>query len=46
MTTYHGIWLWIWGAFFAAATALFAGITVVVAIRGGAELRRLFRGRK
>ncbi|HXE30783.1 MAG TPA: hypothetical protein VN515_03160 [Terriglobales bacterium] len=38
-----GFWLWFWTIALIGAGAVFAGITAVVAVRGGAELWRMFR---
>ncbi|MGH9482094.1 MAG: hypothetical protein ACRD1L_08360 [Terriglobales bacterium] len=40
---YNGFWLYFWTAALILSGAVFAAITVVVAIRGGAELIRMFR---
>lgn len=42
---YSGFWLYFWTAALILAGAVFAGITLVVAVRGGAELIRMFRRR-
>lgn len=43
---YNGFWLYFWEVALIGAGAVFAGLTVVVAIKGGAELLRMFRGRR
>ncbi|HXR97793.1 MAG TPA: hypothetical protein VN709_08110 [Terriglobales bacterium] len=43
---YNGFWLYFWIAALLIAGGTFAAITVVVAIKGGAELIAMFRSRK
>ena len=40
---YSGFWLYFWECALILAGAVFAGITVLVAVRGGAELLHMFR---
>ncbi|MGH9417811.1 MAG: hypothetical protein ACRD01_14405 [Terriglobales bacterium] len=41
---YSGFWLYFWIAALLLAGAAFLVITLIVAVRGGGELWRMFRG--
>lgn len=43
---YQGPWIRVWAVLFIVAVAAFAVVTVIVAVRGGAELRRIFQRKR